>query len=374
MADPFKPSTQHSINPLDPKHPFLFIQDDNRASHIQSLTIFTEAASGELRSELTDFLDRLHALQKLVIHWKALDWVQLGEHGLRALVRLFSLPSLQELQVLASGNFPLCLLRYFAGKKLCIAATTLATAVMPLFPADTEARRLGALTDLSIVSARNIREFRTFIEWQTDKAQTCLQFVNCLRCSVSWRDVGAKPEDVMKDLGSLLLRFGAIARDFEELRLLDWQNNSFDGPQVAQSDLVSLTTLKRLYLHLGASPKASEKTMDSMNTSLRNWLFPLLTNLPSPQVLEVIDITFSFVVPFPWPTDLHTWMETFASELEATLDIVRFPRLQTANLTFDLRNAHTRPYNWQAFNATLHPARLYARGVACVFKAQVYRP
>ena len=110
-----------------------------------------------------------------------------------------------------------------------------------------------------------------------------------------------------------------------------------------------------------------------MDSSLRKWLFPFLSNLPSPHLLEIVHVTFSFVVPFPWPTDLHDWMQKFAAMLEAVL-VNRFPRLRAANLTLDLRNAHTRPYDWIAFNADLQPKYLPARGVACKFKAQVYRP
>lgn len=373
MAETFEPSTAHSINPYDAKQPLLFIKDDQRASHIRRLTIFTEAASGELRSELIDFLARLHALEMFVIHWRALDWLQLGEAGLQAFVRLFSLPSLMELQVLASVNFPLCLLQYFMGRKLCISATTTVTSVMPLLPADIQARKCGALRDMMVGGARNIQEIRTFIEWQTDRAQVCLRFINCLRCNISWRDSGAKPQEVMRVLGSFLLKIGSIVDCLEEFHFLDWQNNSFDGPQAAQSDLQFLTSLKRLYLHLGASPQAHEKTMDSMDSSLRKWLFPFLSNLPSPHLLEIVHVTFSFVVPFPWPTDLHDWMRKFAAMLEAVL-VNRFPRLRAANLTLDLRNAHTRPYDWIAFNADLQPKYLPARGVACKFKAQVYRP
>lgn len=227
MADPFEPDTLHTINPLDSKHPFLFIGDDEQAAHIKALTVHTEGTAGVVRSEFIEFLNHLHSLEKFVIHWKALNWVMLGEHALRALVRLFSLPCLQELQVLESVNFPLSLLRYFAGTKLCIAANTLATAVMPVFPTDTQATEQGALADLSLVGARNIREFRTFIEWQADKAYASLQSVKSLRCSTSWRDEDARPEDTFKDIGSLLRRIGFVSTGLEEFRILDWQNSTF---------------------------------------------------------------------------------------------------------------------------------------------------
>ncbi len=230
MADLFKPTTPHTINPLDPKHPLLFVQNDDQTARIRGLTIFTEGPSGEVRSELIEFMDRLQSLEKFVIHWKALNWVMLGENELRALVRLFSLPNLQELQILASANFPLCLLRYFSGIKLCIEATTLATAVMPVFPSDVEARKATALTDLSLVGARNIREFRTFVEWRANKVQSSLQSIKCLQCSVSWRDQEAHPEDVLKDIGSLLQGFASTCNGLEELRILDWQNSTFVSP------------------------------------------------------------------------------------------------------------------------------------------------
>lgn len=150
-------------------------------------------------------------------------------------------------------------------------------------------------------------------------------------------------------------------------------SDSFDGYQFTQTDLAPLTSLKRLHAHLGASPKGDEKTMGIMNSSLRNWLFPILRNLPSPQILEHVKITFSFVVPFPWPTDLHTWMHSFSTELDEQLTST-FPNLTTASFTFDLRGAHTKPFDWPAFNGTIRPLRLQARGVTSTFRAEVYRP
>ncbi|KAF7761454.1 hypothetical protein Agabi119p4_9446 [Agaricus bisporus var. burnettii] len=373
MADTFKPDTVHTINPSDPKHPFLFINNDEDATHIKSLTVHTEGTSSTLNPELIQFLNRLRCLERFVIHWKTLNWVMLEEQELGALVQLFSLPSLQRLEILASANFPLSLLRYFTGSKLCIAATTLATAVMPVFPTDTQARERGALIDLSLVGARNIREFRTYIEWQGERAFASLCFVKTLRCSVSWREQDEKPGEFNKDIGSLLQRIGHVSSGLEEFRILDWQNNSFDGYQFTQFDLASLTSLKRLHVQLGASPKADEKTMETMDYSLRRWLFPLLNNLPSPALLEHLHVMFSFVVPFPWPSDLHTWMRTFSIDLDEHLAST-FPSLTIANMTFDLRGAHTKPFNWQNFNDSIRPERLQTRGVTSTFRAEVYRP
>lgn len=149
--------------------------------------------------------------------------------------------------------------------------------------------------------------------------------------------------------------------------------DSFDGYQFTQSDLASLTSLKRLHVQLGASPKADEKTMETMDYSLRRWLFPILNSLPSPALLEHLHVMFSFVVPFPWPSDLHTWMRTFSIDLDEHLAST-FPGLTIANLTFDLRGAHTKPFNWQNFNDSIRPERLQTRGVTSTFRAEVYRP
>jgi hypothetical protein len=225
MAEEFKPTTPHTINPLDAKHPFLF-QNDLHTSNIQSLTIHTTGEGSAFRYDLAEFFNRLHGLKMLVIHWKALNWVKLKEHELQPLVRLFSLPSLQDLQILASANFPLYLLRYYTGNKLRIEATTLATAVVPIYPVDNQARQ-GALTEMELVSAHNIRQFRTFLEWKPEDAQASLQFVKWLRLSTSWRDKDSLPKEVLRDVGSLLLRFGAVARGLEEVRILDWQSGKY---------------------------------------------------------------------------------------------------------------------------------------------------
>ena len=112
--------------------------------------------------------------------------------------------------------------------------------------------------------------------------------------------------------------------------------------------------------------------MNSLNSTLRKWLLPLLLNFPSQGLLEVIHITFSFVVPFPWPVDLHDWMLTISATLEAVL-MKYFTRLQVVTLKFDLRNAHTRPFDWNDFNQGIQPKKLIARGVKCNFSADVYR-
>jgi len=112
--------------------------------------------------------------------------------------------------------------------------------------------------------------------------------------------------------------------------------------------------------------------MDSMDSTLRKWLLPVLLNLPSQGLLEVIHITFSFVVPFPWPVDLHDWMLTISATLEAVL-VKYFLRLQVAKLKFDLRNAHTKPFDWNDFNEKMQPKKLISLGIICDFSANAYR-
>jgi len=226
MAEPFIPTITHCINPRDAKELPLF-PDDQPTSHIRSLTISTEAASGELRSEFIDFLACLHALEVIVIHWQALDWFQLKEAGLRAFVRLFSLPSLMELRVSASINFPLCLLKYFTGKKLFISAKTSPTSVVPLLATSISGRECGFIEDLSVCGTRNMQEFRTYAEWQPENATKCLRSIKCLRCHTSWRDPGAKHQEVMKFLGTLLFRVGKIIVELEELHVSDLQSSMF---------------------------------------------------------------------------------------------------------------------------------------------------
>jgi hypothetical protein len=66
-------------------------------------------------------------------------------------------------------------------------------------------------------------------------------------------------------------------------------------------------------------------------------------------------------------------MHSFSIDLDDHL-ATAFPKLTIANLTFDLRGAHTKPFNWQNFNDSIRPVRLRARGVTSVFRAEVYRP
>lgn len=302
MAETFEPSTAHSINPYDAKQPLLFIKDDQRASHIRRLTIFTEAASGELRSELIDFLARLHALEMFVIHWRALDWLQLGEAGLQAFVRLFSLPSLMELQVLASVNFPLCLLQYFMGRKLCISATTTVTSVMPLLPADIQARKCGALRDMMVGGARNIQEIRTFIEWQTDRAQVCLRFINCLRCNISWRDSGAKPQEVMRVLGSFLLKIGSIVDCLEEFHFLDWQNSVFITLGPSPETWLTLQVFRFFWW------PSSRSIRSSIPNLIKTPLSPSWSKPTSPRKNDGFDglVPSQMALPFPFQSSLPT--------------------------------------------------------------------
>jgi len=226
MAEPFRPSTVHCINPRDTIGLSSF-PNDQPISRIRSLTIYTEAASGELRSEFIGFLARLHALEVIVIHWQALDWLRLGEAGLREFVRLFSLPSMKELQVSASANFPLCLLKYFTGKKLSISVHANPTSVVPLHATSISGRESGFLEDLSVYGTQNMQEIRTYAEWQPENAQKYLRSIKCLRCHTSWRDSGAKPEEVMRVLGTFLFRVVDNINKLEEFHFSDLQFSMF---------------------------------------------------------------------------------------------------------------------------------------------------
>jgi len=226
MAELLRPAIIHTVDPYDVEGS-LFFPDDQPPSHIRSLTISTEAASGELRSEFIDFLACLHALEVIAIRWKALDWFQLGDAGLRAFVRLFSLPSLTELQLFASGNFPLCLFKYFTGKKLIISAETVSTSVVLLDVTNISGRESGFLKDFSVHGTRNMQEIRTYAEWQPENARKCLQSIKCLRCHTSWRDPGSRPEEVMRVLGTFLFRVVSLIGTLEEFQFSDLQPSMF---------------------------------------------------------------------------------------------------------------------------------------------------
>ena len=226
VAEPLKPTTTHTIDPSDVEGPS-FLLDDQPTFNIRSLTISTEATFGELHSKFIDFLAHLHALEVIVIHWQALDWFQLGEASLRAFVRLFSLPSLTELRVSASGNFPLCLLKYFTGKKLFISANTISTSVVLLDATSIRGRERGLLKDFSVCGTRNMQEFRTYAEWQTENARKCLQSTKCLRCHTSWRDPSTKHEEVMRVLGTFLFRVVSLIDTLEEFHFSDLQPSMF---------------------------------------------------------------------------------------------------------------------------------------------------
>ena len=226
MVEPLKPTIMHTIDPSDVEGPS-FLPDDQPTFNIRSLTISTEVTSGELHSKFIDFLAHLHALEVIVIHWQALDWFQLGEASLRAFVRLFSLPSLTELWVSASGNFPLCLLKYFTGKKLFISAYTISTSVVLLDVTSISGRGSGFIKDLSVYGTRNMQEFRTYAEWQPENARKCLQSTKCLRCHTSWRDPDSRPEEVMRVLGTFLFRIVSLIGTLEEFHFSDLQPSTF---------------------------------------------------------------------------------------------------------------------------------------------------
>ena len=226
MAESLKPTIAYIIDPYDAEGPSSLL-DDQPPSHIRSLTISSEAATGELRSEFIDFLACLRALEVIIIHWKALDWFQLGEASLRAFVRLFSLPSLTELQLSASGNFPLCLLKHFTGKKLFISAYTISTSVVLLDVTRVSGRESGFIKDLAVHGTRNMQEFRTYAEWQPENARKCLQSTKCLRCHTSWRDPDSRPEEVMRVLGTFLFRIVSLIDTLEEFHFSDLQPSMF---------------------------------------------------------------------------------------------------------------------------------------------------
>ncbi|KAJ3569910.1 hypothetical protein NP233_g4748 [Leucocoprinus birnbaumii] len=373
MANASEAPAFHTINPADRIHPLLSLQEEH-TSIINNLVIHTDANLKIPHTDFTDFLDRLQGLRKLIIRWNELHWIGLEEHQLCSFIQLFCLPSLQELYLLGANNFPLGVLLHFKGRKLCIEGIALTSAVMPIFPARVDARELGALTHLQLNGAQNIREFQMFIEWQKKKAHAFLQSVSFLQCNIQAREDDVTPEKVMEDLGPFLVTLGSAARCLEEFRFINWQNVSFNGPHITHSDLVSLTSLKRLHLHLGASHKGKEeKTMETLDASFRIWLFPFLSNLPSPRLLESVVITFSFFIPFPWPTDLHEWMKILAVDLDTELDR-GFPELRTARLTYNIWGAHTRSYDWKTFNIALRPSKLNARGVACTFNTHIHKP
>jgi hypothetical protein len=165
------PSQRLTINPSNPGLESLSSSqtsssttDGSRAGRpcIKHLSLISgEEGSTLMHPSLPSFLSTLSSLSIFHIAWYSLDWLRLPADQRQALIRLVSLSSLDKLEVVASQNFPLDLLRRFSGTQIHLTfAGTLITRFPISSPTQLQASvNLQALEKLSLVGQRNIVVF-----------------------------------------------------------------------------------------------------------------------------------------------------------------------------------------------------------------------
>jgi hypothetical protein len=117
-----------------------------------------------MHPSLPSFLATLSSISTLHISWHSLDWNTLPSGQRQALILLVSLESLDELEIVASRNFPLDLLQRFCGERLYLTFTgSLSQHGLTQIPTQAPAS-LKALAKLSLVGQRNIVAFLNYFE------------------------------------------------------------------------------------------------------------------------------------------------------------------------------------------------------------------
>lgn len=129
------------------------------------------------------FLSSVSSIKSLHISWHSLDWNLLPDDQRAALIKLITLHSLEELEIIASRNFPLDLLRGFSGATLRIAfagdlISNIFIRSMPPAPPGTQ-----IFTNLSLMGQRNVVSFMEYfgIQPQVRDALRGLR-VLCITC------------------------------------------------------------------------------------------------------------------------------------------------------------------------------------------------
>jgi hypothetical protein len=108
------------------------------------------------------FLSSVSSIKSLCISWHSLDWNLLPDDQRAALIRLITLHSLEELEIIASRNFPLDLLRGFSGATLRIAfagdlISNITILSVPQAPPGTQ-----IFANLSLMGQRNVVSFMEY--------------------------------------------------------------------------------------------------------------------------------------------------------------------------------------------------------------------
>lgn len=341
-----------------------------------------EGESPYMHTSLPIFLSSLSSIKTLRISWHSLDWNLLPDNQRAALIRLITLESLVELEIIASRNFPLGLLRGFSGTRLCLAFTgdlipNLPTRLLPQAPVGAQ-----ALVSLSLMGQRNIVSFMEYFESQP-RLRDALRSLRslCITCPDDGDDEFDSGRNL--DLVRSFLRFldGARIREF---RVQDERPGGLFGacddrvttniyilPQGAVighsfgvQDLPSLRSVGSIEAHLRVRHIISPHEVYS---TLREWLTALLSYLPASTRLRSLDVTYQVIFPQPYTAldGLIDAMGRLWKELDRYL-ARGFASLRQVNMGFQLHGVggHER---WMVFNAENQPRHLNGRGVDCSF-------
>lgn len=133
-----------------------------------------------MHQSLPIFLASLSSLEILRISWHTLDWNLLPDNERHSLIRLISLESLEELEVVASCNFPLDLLQVFSGSRLHL---TFSGDIIPLSVVVQPPACIQELVALSLVGQQTILAFMKCVEGRPEP-RTVLRSLEtlCITC------------------------------------------------------------------------------------------------------------------------------------------------------------------------------------------------
>ncbi|KAF5349178.1 hypothetical protein D9756_009358 [Leucocoprinus leucothites] len=327
-----------------------------RRPRIKHLSLISgEDGSTFMHPSLPPFLSTLTSVSTLHISWHTLDWDSLPNHQREALIRLISLESLDQLEIVASQNFPLDILRRFNGVQLHLTFTgTLTRRISTLSPPlSPEAPvSLRALERLSLVGQRNIVAFMDHFQNQPEfrDALRSLEFlsITCIDDQAHF-----EPERNLELVGHFL-RFLDGSR-IREIRVQDERPNAVIGHSLGLQDLPSLREVWNMEAHL-------------------DWFTLLLSGLSrgppsssSSSNLTSLDITYQVLFSRPprWLKALIESMGQLWRELDGYL-AQRLPRLQQVNLGFQFHGVGGHE-QWMQFNAENQPSQLNERGLDCSF-------
>ncbi|KAF9444186.1 hypothetical protein P691DRAFT_358093 [Macrolepiota fuliginosa MF-IS2] len=332
-----------------------------RQQRARDLALISEDGPSYMHPSLPVFLSSFSSITTLHISWHSLDWCLLPNDQSEALARLIGLESLEGLEITASCNFPLELLRSFSGSWLHFTFAgillPLASAPRALYQAPV---RLQALVDLSLMGQRNIQMFMDY--FGTRSGPRCA-FPNleslCVTCI---DDDHFESEKNLELLGSFLKFLDGSK--IRELRVQDERPSAVIGHTLGPQELLCLGDVWSIEAYLCIKHPLSPREVYS---ALREWFTSFLSNLIPSTTLKSVDVTYQVIFP-RLPGSLDGLID-HVGQLWGELDryLARgLLGLEQVNVGFQFHGVggHER---WMRFNADNQPAQLNARGVDCSF-------